>query len=170
MIHAKYVYKKRSFFFLYIKVFLLHLQLKDWLQLRDIPFDFSTEDNLSFSIFKDKFLKSLCIDQDDFFRNFETNILNSSTFPSEFMVSWKISKVLVLDNNSIKEVNFISFDHYAINSIKILVYLRNNISHWDHEMSINIEQYIFLYESVKHLLIAYKEILTNYFESNKYLK
>lgn len=156
--------------YLYVKIIASKIIFKANILLWDIPIKFSTEDNLTYPLFKKEFLESLCINNDKIAYAFEKNILNSSTFPDEYLDSWKIKKFLKLDKHTIIKDDFKSFDSYFIDTIKVLLFLRNNISHWNSNLCVSIDEYNFLYETVKNLLLAYKDVLIDYFENKEYLK
>lgn len=162
--------KKEYNFWLYWKLWFLFNILKKNINLKDIPLVFNTEDNLSFPIFKTEFLEKLWIDQNKIFKKVNANILSSFSFPNNYIKNWKLNQYISLNNNKIINTNFDSYDNYLIKVIKVLLYLRNNIWHWDSDLHINIDQYNFLYETIKNLLLAYKDTLIEYFENKQYLK
>jgi hypothetical protein len=87
-----------------------------------------------------------------------------------FFEKWTLKKHFKLENNNLEEVDFINYDELFSRTVEILVHFRNNIAHWKTDFSMSAEQMDFITEVVRWLLIAYKEVLTDYFENKKYLK
>ena len=136
--------------------------------LHDIPVKFDTWSNLFYSTFKNNFLKKLCISTKILEKKFEINLLSSTTFPSEYFLSWKLSKILVLKNGNIEEILFESYDKFFEEIIKLLLHLRNWIAHWTIDITLTSTQFKFIFETLKILLISYKDTLLTYIEQEYY--
>jgi hypothetical protein len=153
-----------------IRISVFRFLFSNSLYIHELPFKFISEDNLKYSLFKNYFITKLCINITEFESIFDSLIKASSTFPTEFLDKWKVFLILKLENNSVIKSSFVNYDDMFMNAIKILLHYRNNISHWKKDLSIEVDEYDYIYEVIKTMLISYKDILIEYFDKELFLE
>jgi hypothetical protein len=62
----------------------------------------------------------------------------------------------------VSEYNFDSLDNYLVNTLKILLHYRNEIWHWSADLCLTYNQFLFMYETIRTLILSYKEVLLDY--------
>ncbi len=151
----------------YIKTFIVKRFLGRFIKVKYLRIIINTENNLKYTTFKNQILKKVCIDQWEIEKQFQDISSKAELSKLDFFDKWKIIKYLSISSGKISPSSFDSYDNYFINTINILVHYRNKIAHWDTDLCLTYEQFIFLFESVRCLLVAYKDTIVKYISTLK---
>jgi len=131
---------------------------------KDLIIKIDTEDNLKYSTIKERILPKIWIDQKKIEEKFRNNLSATDLSKLDFIDKNKIKKYFFITKNTIEEKNFDSYDNFFLNTSKILLHYRNEIWHGKADLSLTIDQFLFIYESIRTLMLSYKDVLVDYIE------
>ena len=129
---------------------------------QDLIINIDTENNLKYSTMKNKILSKIWIDQKEIEKVFWTNLLQTSFSQLSFVKRNKLQKYYILKDNQLEEKNFDSYDNLFLHTTTILLHYRNQIWHGVAQLCLSIEEFLFIFELIRTLILSYKDVLVDH--------